>query len=622
MSLMLMSALMAALLDNPEQLPSPQPIAPKLKRALVATEAFAIAAADAAKLTPAATVFTRYIWFAEPSAAKVDAMRLALGLLSRASAEVDVRVLAGGAVVAVRLDEWAPVVTDLQTWLDTWELLAFDPSSAELLTKDQITFLLKNDAAELPKVQIRKVKKPILDKNAAGPPVEIVLPVNEVFEFGLGDPELEALRKQNVVRFNGRHIDPALFFGLQQATVSLAPVVQYEYFLWRALTTIKDKGLYADLYGGRYYDFARVRKAQAKKKGDDEEDDLKKFSDLDQLFNDLGLGNNAEKLFNDLRSDQRVYFDFSNVTGKPRVIVFYPGPLTSEGRIPVVMFTIDLANQDIDAAKRQILNLRNPVASAIEVIWIAPNGLYKTAIYDGEGKLLDQVGQDIAADRTIPAPHTPILEPVMGCASCHCASGSNLFIEFTNEFPLLLKSRRGDIFADLGDKKTPISDTLDRLKMYGKKTDLLVTRGREDFNAAVLANTFQRKILQPKELLDIGARTTARMVNDYKEHRYGKVTPQVALRELGFVAETPEQAVATLKILLPPDPDSTYGPVVLEDPFVLRLLGGLAVQRTDWDLRRSYLSYRSQLVLARLPKDDPMRKGLPPIQPGPKKDDE
>ncbi len=599
----------------------PKKDSPALKRSMVPTEAFALAALDARTLSVEDRLFTRYLWQVDPTPIRIESRKFGLATLERSSDPINPTVLADGHLIRVNLSKYYPRIDDLQTAIDTWELLQFDPSSALLLTRDQAEFFKQRGEEDAPKVQIRRQVKPkkkptAKDQDTMGPmppEIDIVVPTNEIFEMSLASEGFEFPSDVNVIRINGPHIDPAVFLELQQSLGTVAPVVDAEYFFRRSMTTVQDAGLYKDLYGGLYYQLSGIRTAK-------QADPKSKLTDLDQLFKDLGLGENAADLFERLRSDQRILLGESSVTGKPRVIVFYPTSTVGEGRLGYVVFTIDLQNQDIDIRKRPVLNLLNPQAAAFEVIWVGSDGLPRFAIFDAKGTRLDQVGQDIAADRTIPSPHTPILEPGRGCIACHCASGSSLLIDAVNELPPILKLKdRGDIYADLGDKKKPISDTLDRLKVYSRKTGVLFQRGRDDFNAAVLESTFSTRIMLPKELLEYGKMVSGQLISDYNQQRYGRIDATVALRELGFVAETKEQAIATLNTLLPPDHDSVIYGVAIEDPRVLTLLAGLAIQRTDWDLIRSYASYQSQRVLSKLPKDNPMRMATPNIPPMPDK---
>lgn len=599
---------------------------PTLKRRQVPAEAWPLALAYIKALPADIRPFVRCLWVADTTPERVAAGKLMLGQLSLSSKPIDPPVFADGAFILVDLTKYAPRANDLQLWIDTWEKLQNDPESAALLTKDHIDFL-RQLGGTVPTVQVKRPKTDAKEgkskkghwsvrdvtpyvkdgktynteyvwQDFVGPEdIVVVVPTNEVFQATpITAIDVSALKDLDVVRFNGPHIDPLVMLELQNLTASLAPVVSLDYFFWRAGTTIKDKGLYKEVYGGLYYEFAKVRTAKEAKEA--------KLTDLDVLFKDLGLGDNAKTLFDDLRSDQRIGMMKSKVTGKWRTISIFPTLSTGEGRTSVVMVTLDPRDQDIDHRQNPFLNLAEPNGAAHEIIWVTANGLWKSSINDAKtGARLDSVGQDIAADRTVPNPNTPVLQPFMGCASCHCASGSSLWIEAPNEAKILLSGRK-DVFADLGQKDKTIPDTLDRLGgLYMGDTDLLFQRGRDDFNVAVHKCVRPKKVANVSQLTSIGKTVTSDIVSSYNKHRYDTINAQQALREYGFIAENNEQAIETLKNLLPPDKESVIYGIAVEDPRVQALMEGLSINRADFDLIKPYTSYRVQKTLASLPKD-------------------
>lgn len=603
---------------------------PTLKRRQVPAEAWPIALAYIKAMPPEIRPFVRCLWVSDTTPERVAAGKLMLGYLSLSSKPIDPPVFGDGAFILVDITKYAPRINDTQLWIDTWEKLQNDPESASLLTKDHIELLKNLGTLVVPTVQVKRKQGDITDikekskkgywvlediqeykgedgkryntkwvwKEFVGPEeIVVVVPTNEVFQaVPVTSVDYSALKDLDVVRFNGPHIDPLVMLELQNLTASLAPVVSLDYFFWRAGTTIKDKGVFKEVYGGLYYEFAKVRTAKEAKED--------KLTDLDVLFKSLGLGDNAKTLFDELRSDQRIGILKSKVTGKWRVIFIFPNSRTGEGRVSVVMVSLDPRDQDIDHRQNPFLNLADPKGNAHEVIWIDSDGLPKFGVFSAiDGKRLDSVGQDIAADRTVPNPNTPVLQPFMGCASCHCASGSSLWIEAKNDVKTLLEGR-SDIFGDLGDKKKTIPDTTDRLGgLYEGDTDLLFQRGRDDFNVAVHKWVRPKKVAKVSDLTEIGMKVTTGIVTSYNKHRYEPINAQQALREYGFIAENNEQAVETLKNLLPPDKESVIYGIAIEDPRVQALMVGLSINRVDFDLIKPYTSYRVQKTLATLPKD-------------------
>src|ERR1700722_4221108 len=150
----------------PKEVQAPK-MPPSLKRVQVPTEAIALAEADVKTLPIDARLLTRYIWLQETTPEKVDAIKLALGFISLASRPVQPTVIADGHLIRVNLSLYAPRFNDLQLWIDTWELMQFDPAFSQLITKDNIDFLKQFDASKVPVVQI-KVRSGVDGKKKKG----------------------------------------------------------------------------------------------------------------------------------------------------------------------------------------------------------------------------------------------------------------------------------------------------------------------------------------------------------------------------------------------------------------------------------------------------------------------
>ena len=124
-----------------------------------------------------------------------------------------------------------------------------------------------------------------------------------------------------------------------------------------------------------------------------------------------------------LRANAGANLVISGVTQKPRRIVWSQGPLGG------VYETFDVAA--VDAQRDPI---RRPLSAggvnlkydAGEWFAVAPNGLWRVALYDSAGKLQQSVPDKIAKDTS--DPHGDgIVTPMISCIRCHTESGLRPF---------------------------------------------------------------------------------------------------------------------------------------------------------------------------------------------------
>lgn len=560
--------------------PEPKKAAPPAPSTLA--EAHTIALADLQTIPVEEHIFIRWVWIQEPSKNSIKALSSGLNYVSRATVPVRPLPLGDGRLVRVDLRKFAPRIGDLNEWIKTWELLANDPTFSLLITKDVLENILKQ-AGPHPFVRVAQA------------------------DGGFADVELAKFdaSKVDVVRLEGPHLNIANVVALQDATQSLAPVVEYHYFLLRALTAIQDKGVFREIWGGIYYELAGVKQVQAKK-----EDDAKKVeakeTDEDLLFRSLGIGDvnkgiTAAKIFADLRSDQRVAVFRSGITGKPRRVDLFP-TLSSRHGSSIVTVTHDIRDQDVDVGQHAILNLLQVKDFAREVIFTRANGFNGYALFNADGVLQREVPPDVAVDRTIPAPHSPRLQPAISCISCHEGEGSDGYKALTNDVKALL-GQKLDIFDDLSERKGDVPDTLDRLAgLYAGSPDKVLRRARDDFSENQLRVTGPWEKSAKNDQTDVIKLTANEIVGAVYRYRYDLVDAQQALRELGHVVEK-EAAVKTLNELLPPDKGSIQFGIAVEDPRLGALKAGLGINRNDWALVYSYAASRVQREVMPMPRE-------------------
>jgi hypothetical protein len=562
--------------------PAPRQAPGRLRALPVPDDAVGQALTDVLSLPPYARPYARYVRVREgtleadadgrpldPPALSRDgkAVALTLGMVSR-SVFPNVRPVPvpGGQVLRIDLTQYAPRPGDLREWLRLWEEFRFDPDFSLLLTRDELEMVARYG------VDVGKGEKADVD----------------------------------VVRIDGPHIDPAALYRLKKETHSEAPVVGDRYLAWRVLSTVKSDGVYRVIWGGLYYELRGVRRAKDVKGAED-------ATDLDVFLDDAGVGNvkaglTAERLFDRLRSDQRVAVFRSGVTGKPRRADWFHAPDSRDGT-GWVSVTHDLRDKDVDVSFHPLYNLLSAKEAAFEVIREGTNGFPVYAIYDGQQKLLDVAAQDVVSDRTVPSPFSPVLQCGISCLACHCAQGDVGVKSLQNDAKRLLSGRL-DAFGDLSRKDPFGPRTIERLAgLYAGDFTKHIRRARDDLDETVL------RCAGPwpgaRDQVNVVKPAMTHVVDRCRGYWYDEVTPGLALRELGLMAPK-GKAVGVLKALLPPDPQAAVvlpytQPYVAENPVLGALKENVNVGRADWDLVKTFAAVRSRKTLATLREANRMK---------------
>ena len=454
-----------------------------------------------------------------------------------------------------------------EEFIGAWEELKFDPRFNLLLTKDTLKFA--TEAPEFPKVR-KKVKVP-----------PYVAEDGKTYDYKY----VTETSKEDVVRVVGEHLDPKNVTVLVDATRSQAPIVSHPYFVTRALTAVKDRGLFKTVYGGLYYDLLVIKRG------------FEKGTDEDNLLERLGIGNvaagvTAEKVFDKLRSDQRVAVFRSGVTGRPRRVDFLK-TLASRDSQSLYVTTHDLKAQDIDIGQHPIMNLLKFKDAAREAIWELPNGLLGYVLFDGNGTLQDEVPPDVAADTTIPAPYGTRLQPAISCIRCHKTTRG--WQPVKNDVKQLL-SKFLDVFDDAAKKRQDEAVVRIAGLYAGDPEFKLLPRGRDDYSSAVLRATGPWK--KSKDQTDIAERVSDKLREIYARHNYRLIGASDALSDLGVTDVKEEDAPAKLREVLPPVPIFDGG-FIREDPRIGALMSGLSINRVDWDLVYAFAAARKQRAEAK-----------------------
>lgn len=557
----------------------------------VPDDAAKMAAADArqlvAKIGPADMVFQRYVWMVDGEAEDVKVLAKVLNEIGRSDVIARPDPLYGGKLVRIDLRQFAPKLNDLNDWLRIWEELRYDPSFSLLVTKGTIKLL-----AEGATTRVRKtVKVPGKVLKTVEPYVAVD---GKTYDWKWVDGEKDevqwvevSVKKAagvDVIRADSPAVDPRAWSMLRELLSTEAPVVDHRYFLARATASIRDKGPYRTIFGGLYYDFAGIVR------------DPKQGTAEDALYESLGLGRvadgfTAQKLFDKLRSDQRIAVFRSKVTGKPRRADVFPIPAVREYEA-ILSVTHDAGDADIDPTQHPILNLIEFEDKAREVIWVRANGTHGKALFDNKGALQDEVPPDVAKDHTIRAPFTGRLQAQISCIRCHEAEGSEGWKPLVNDVRRMLTGHT-DVFGDLSLADDPAEDAVTRIAgLYAGDPERRLRRGRDDLSEVVLRITGPWKGGNGKQT-DVVMLAAKRLVQTIDRYQLDEVDARGFLRELGYDVKA-EDAVATLKAILPPDPSGRVGRVVPVDPRVGALQVGLSVNRVDCALVYSFAAARAK----------------------------
>lgn len=574
-------------------------------------DAIKMALADASRIDPFNRQYVRYLYAQNGSTDAMKVLSLALNYISRGSVIQRPYPLANGHLLRIDLRQYAPSDKDLAEWIKIWEDFAFDPTFSTLITKDQSDFAVK--AAELfpsqeiivtpESTRIRKENRTIVHNGGRYVYPDDSGRVHEQLVAGTYTVDLEfddkipavtrregkAGANADVLRFNGQHLEQEALLQLQGMLVTAAPVIESRYFLTRVLTTIQDKGVFKEVWGGRYYQLRGIKKST-----------IKGASDLDVFFESLGIGNikaglKQETFFNSLRSDQRMAIFRSDITGKSREVSSFHTPADREGGSWGAI-TGDVKDADVDIGDRAFANLLSPRREAREAIFPTRTGLNIFALFNGDGALQDEVPPDIAVDATIPAPYTRRLQPAIGCLRCHYAEGSDGWKSLTNDVTKLMTGRL-DIFGDLNaGKHTFTSETIDRLAgLYAGDFSKNLRRARDDVAEVTLKATGPFK--ESDTQADIAKIAGVKMSEMYAEYNYTLVNAKTALADMGLdVSE--EKSLEVFNQLMAVD--VPVNGIFVEDVRIAAIGRGIAVDQHDWALVYSKAAERMQRNLKKL----------------------
>ncbi|HZZ27161.1 MAG TPA: hypothetical protein VFE46_04065 [Pirellulales bacterium] len=320
-------------------------------------------------------------------------------------------------------------------------------------------------------------------------------------------PQSEKLK---TVTTDGGWTDLTAAAYLRTATHSSGALLRADYFVVQATTT------------PHYYEFANVPNTE------------------NEFLKSLGVD---REVVDRLRANAGANLVLSGVTAKPRRIVWTQGPLGG------VYSTLDV--ERVDAERDP---LRRPISAAGLALkfdlgeWfaLAPNGLWRTALFNSAGKRQDSVPDRVAKDTSDPV-GDGIVVPLISCIRCHREAGLRPFVDDQTK----LLSGHVDLYS-------PDPNVVERAVEFYDEPRL---QRQMEFDRQSYADAVARATggMKPEEL----AESLAAL---FREFAYLPVTPQQAAVEVGLQPTEFRQALFATR-----------------DPIILLLLEDRPVLRGQWE---------------------------------------
>lgn len=337
--------------------------------------------------------------------------------------------------------------------------------------------------------------------------------------------------------------------ALAGLSLSTGAIYRADFLIAKMLTTLE---------GGKYYEFLQIPP-----------NTNEIHSQQSEWLATLGA---FEATTEKLNADQRSAIFRSGVTGKPRRIDVFYGLLRGGN---IVTITHDISDDDVSTAQHPIRNLLEFQDAGREAIVARPNGMLAYALWNNRGEFVDSVPDNIAADSTIPAPHTKRLQAAISCIRCHATVDG--FQPFGNDVQTILRSNL-DVFSDLVGKDETREEIVDRLAgLYAGQLDVPdgpIGRARRDYSAAVykiVGGAFGA------ENPNVVTAVHDQIGKIFAGYRYDLVTPAKACAELGLIVDEADGTRGLVELLGPVVPGAAV------DPIAGTLRAGVSVNRADWE---------------------------------------
>lgn len=289
---------------------------------------------------------------------------------------------------------------------------------------------------------------------------------------------------------------------------------------------------------------------------------------LTSLFKSIGIN---ETLSVEKDGDRRVAIFISGITGKPRRIDLLLGVLGE------CWLTRDIFDENFSVFSHPLYNLLKFSFDGSEIIFRRANDLQGFALTDAQNNLVRVAPPNLAADHTIPAPHTRQLRPAISCIRCHKTDDG--LKPAPNNVQQLIQAGNADVIDDFGNLRvSPEENVADiAAKYFAGNFDRKLQIAREDYDLATRQIT-----VMPTKREGMTVAEVSTLISDvYGHYLYDFVDAETALLELGYTPQ--ENPAEQLKELLPPINPTKKGDIVREDPAAAWLKAGFKITRTDWE---------------------------------------
>lgn len=529
-----------------------QPAEPEL---LTPAQAVQRAAADLQTLPQHDWIFTRYIQLTDPKQGPTVALGLNLVANDSSAAipaiplgkpnkpEVYHAIVGGGWLLRINLRTLAPKAADFKRLHANWEEL--------VQGEDREPYF--------------HVYQPAQPKRVSVPPY--VASDGKTYNFKL----VETPQIRFAPHLLAGDPNQAAITALSVQTGSVVPIVRADWFMHTLLSQVD---------GGRYYQWAGIRRSN--RKGETDE----------QAFL-RSVGASREAVNPDFMQRSLL---ISKITGKWRVVEYFWGVGIRPTRgVPLVTITRDIKDGAVTPTNKQFVrNLLEHKWDASEAIVFKPNGHLKFAIFDGEGRLVDEVPPEIARDHTYPNgpgffSGTARLQPAQSCMSCHKTKDG--FLPAPN---VMLKAREQGLtfLDDLRNSGSLTSEVYDTLRgQYGGNPD----EPNGPFDKA--RDTVDRQVFKATLGLDV-ATAYGGLVSQVRQYKYGLLDARHALAELGIdlpAGITAQKAAGEFARVVPRFTNDQFG-IAHEDPLIGFLRAGLEIKREDWNEIYADVAYRRRIA--------------------------
>ena len=275
--------------------------------------------------------------------------------------------------------------------------------------------------------------------------------------------------------------------------------------------------------------------------------------------------------------DRRVGMFESGVTGQSRSVMFL------SGLGGYAWITEDVFEGDSGADRSAIHNLLENNFRGREIIFELPNGLHGFLITDDKGGILSEAPPELVSDYTIPDGEPKRLDGgAISCIRCHASEQG-------------LRTCRNDVAKLLAGPLRVLDDltvdgnvnAIDEIatRYSGRKFDRGIRIGRENYEIAVDELTGGQ--MNVEELSNLVGEI-------FSQYKYGSVTPEIALRDIGFVVsgeDSPSPVVFFREVVAL---NQDVGGFRTESPEIAALyVGDIPIQRFDFERIYPFLLERS-----------------------------